>query len=874
MLRITQQTSATAARSYYSSADYFTENREVAGVWRGKGAALLGLEGTIEQKDWDALCLNRDPRIGKQLTARHNEHRRVGWDLTFSLPKSASLLYALTQDQRILDAFADSVDQTMEDIERDLATRVRVGKQNRDRPTGNGVWGRFIHTTSRPVDGIPDCHVHAHCFLQNLTMDVEEDRWKAVQIAQIKRDGNFYDALMHARMAARLVELGVPVERTAKSWRIAGFDSALEQKFSRRTRQIDEAAERLGITDPDEKAALGAITRDGKNKKLSLDELRATWLSWLTPDESDVIQRTQQALHDRVPVPFDPSAAREALDHASSHHFEREAVVPERVLLTTALHHALGRATPEMIVQAERRHDLIYGEDRGRVMVTSPTVLAEERFMLDYARNGRNACEALVTHAPVAVPDWFNDGQKKAMARLLGSHDRVTVLRGVSGAGKTSLLSAFREQAAAHGKTVFAFAPSSDASRGVLAEAGFTDATTLTTLLVSPKVQAAVRGQIILVDEASQISSPDMAKLFRVARAADARVILSGDRMQHGSVSRGSALRLLEQEAGLKPASLTDIVRQRDQYRQAVAYLSQGRMEAGFDTLDRLGWVHEIADSQQRYDRIAAEYVQATDAGKSVLVVSPTRAESETVTYAIRSALREEGRIGPDQAALLQLSNRHLTPAQRRDRVNYNDGDVVVFNQNAKGFTKGTRLTVGIDSIPLNLADRFDVYRPAKLHLARGDSLRITRNGTTADGHSVRNGQTFTVERIAKDGTLTLNNNWNLGPNWGFAEYGYCSTSHASQGKTKDVVIIVESSQSFPAASREQFYVSAGRGRSRCSIYTDQKEGLLEAIRETSDRITATELTRRLIERSRTYEPVHVPMPVALEPTRELGWER
>ena len=81
------------------------------------------------------------------------------------MPKSVSLLYAMTRDERILDAFRDSVDATMQDIEAEMATRVRKGGKNEERKTGNMVWGEFIHFTSRPVDGVPDPHLHAHCFV-------------------------------------------------------------------------------------------------------------------------------------------------------------------------------------------------------------------------------------------------------------------------------------------------------------------------------------------------------------------------------------------------------------------------------------------------------------------------------------------------------------------------------------------------------------------------------------------------------------------------------------------------------------------------------------------------------------------------------------
>src|SRR5947209_1964633 len=82
---------------------------------------------------------------------RTRAERRVGYDFTFSVPKSVSLLYGRTGDHHILEAFRSSVNETMLEMEAEMKTRVRTGGQDENRVTGNMVWGEFIHTTSRPV---------------------------------------------------------------------------------------------------------------------------------------------------------------------------------------------------------------------------------------------------------------------------------------------------------------------------------------------------------------------------------------------------------------------------------------------------------------------------------------------------------------------------------------------------------------------------------------------------------------------------------------------------------------------------------------------------------------------------------------------------
>src|ERR1700722_16631775 len=115
MLRITPSTSEKGAKEYFTQSltrddtGYYHEGQELAGNWGGKGAKMLGLSGAVSQEGVFALCDNRKPETGAQMTPRDKEGRRVGFDFTFSAPKSVSLLYELSGDEEILKVYRDSV---------------------------------------------------------------------------------------------------------------------------------------------------------------------------------------------------------------------------------------------------------------------------------------------------------------------------------------------------------------------------------------------------------------------------------------------------------------------------------------------------------------------------------------------------------------------------------------------------------------------------------------------------------------------------------------------------------------------------------------------------------------------------------------------
>src|SRR5271157_541344 len=154
MLRVTPSQNADAAKQYFGKSmvrsDYYSEGQEIAGLWGGRAAERLGLSGQVDQENYFALCDNRNPETGESLTPRQKTNRRAGYDFTFSAPKSVSVMYELSGDERILSAFRDAVKETMDEVELEMKTRVRKNGRDENRLTGNMVWAEFVHFTSRP----------------------------------------------------------------------------------------------------------------------------------------------------------------------------------------------------------------------------------------------------------------------------------------------------------------------------------------------------------------------------------------------------------------------------------------------------------------------------------------------------------------------------------------------------------------------------------------------------------------------------------------------------------------------------------------------------------------------------------------------------
>lgn len=877
MLRIIESKSASGAKKYFDDGlrkegvDYYLgTDQDIPGLWGGRAAEMLGLSGQVNREAFHALCDNLHPVTGERLTARNADGRRCGFDLTFNAPKDLSVIFELTGDEAILSAFRMAVRETMEEIEQDMQTRVRKGKQDTDRHTGNLVYGEFTHRTTRPPKstGLPEMHMHAHVYCFNATYDFQEKQWKAGQFGNIKRDAPYYEAAFHSRLAGHLAAF-YRIERHAKGWGIAGMPQTVIDKFSSRTREIEAEAKAKGITSAKGKDQLGAKTRSRKRKDLGMEALRKEWAERLTPGERLALD----ALRDGgggagAPVISD----RQAMDYALAHGFERHSVVTEREVMAQALRHGVGSVTVEGVRSEAARGDVLARDVEGRKHVTTKAVLAEEKAMIETVKRGRGKCAPLGKRSFVFEPGRLNEEQKEAVNHVLRSRDAVTGISGGAGVGKTTLMREAVRGIEEGGKRVFTFAPTADASRGVLRAEGFENANTVAALLSSAQLQDQIKGQVVWIDEAGLLGAKTTAQMFKLAEEKQARVILSGDIGQHRSVERGDALRLLESKAGLKMARVREIQRQKGSYKQAVAAISKGDLAQGFERLGAMGAVVEMADDR-RYKALAGEYAQAVKAGKTVLAVAPTHAEGARVTDAVRAELRaapagkgKKPMLEVNERLYRRLENLQLTEAQRGDARQYQPGLVVQFTQKAKGFENGEQ--VGVVAIagnkvevvnnrgrnvtlPLDQAGRFQVYRESQIALAVGEKIRITQNGFSVPdngkgkGHRLNNGALYEVAGMTKAGDVKLNNGWVVRRDYGHVAYGYCATSHASQGKTVDRVLIAQSAASLRAASKEQFYVSVSRGREAVRIFTDDKQALREAVADSSARMSATELMEK-----------------------------
>lgn len=867
MIRMIQSSSAAHAKAYFkdelSRSDYYVTDQELQGKIQGLLAERMCIKGQVTKDLFNDLCDNISPATGKALTPRTKGDRTVGYDINFHCPKSVSILHVLSKDDHILQAFERSVRATMQDIERDSKTRVRTRGRDEDRPTGELLWVDFTHQTARPVDGsMPDPHLHAHCFVFNATWDEQEQRIKACQFRDIKRDMPYYQARFQKYLSDDLINLGYGIEATRTSFEVKGVPKHVIGLFSKRTDEIGRMAKEKGITDAKELDELGARTRSKKQKGHSMEDLTIEWRRQIHEytekegkKENPVIRYAQQK-EERILTP------EQCIDFAVQHGFERASVLQDRRLLASAYRYSIGHAKvslegiTENFAQDSR---LIHVEEKGKLMTTTQAVLAEEQRMVRIARQGFGKLRPLYAKIPETK---LQGEQKAAIEHVLSTTNRVSIVTGKAGTGKTSTLQELVPLLEKTGKTITIIAPSSEASRGTLRESGFKQADTVSRLKLDRDMQDKLKGQVLIVDEAGMLGTRDMTRLLEIADRQNARLILVGDTRQHASVDRGDALRILNTVAGIKTAEISKIYRQKNEvYKQAVEDLSVGDVASAFEKLEDMGAIKEI-DPKKPYEMLVNDYLDTLKNKKTALVISPTRQQSDEVTEALRQKMKSSGMLGKKEKQMVRLQNLNLTEAQKADWRNLQEGQVVQFNQNLPHIKRGSQWTIsectekGVHIqneaketriLPTEKSKDYEVYEKSLIPIARKDIVRVTRNGFDLQKKDLLNGQMFEVLKVSNSGKIQLRNlisktEYEINQDFGHLSHAYCITSHASQGKSVDQVLIAQPAATFPATSSKQFYVSVSRGKEGVKIYTDKKQELMEHAAKLGDRQSAIEL--------------------------------
>jgi TrwC relaxase len=295
--------------------------------------------------------------------------------------------------------------------------------------------------------------------------------WKALEVGNTVGDRTFYEAHFHHLLATKLEACGYGIRRTEHHFELSSVSQELVEKFSKRTKLIEQRArERYTVLEAEARALmrstnmafddafayiiaeiggdwdkwksdLGARDRESKSstKYKARQELVAHWQSEMTPEERESLQPQC--------VKSAPSqnllGAGAAKELAIQHLFEQVSLKRELHIAGMLLRRGIARVSiAEALAWIKSDPSFVRPDPDGKLLTTREVRDAENK-MIHLAAQGQGKHEALgggtawiIRHPLVGA----SKEQSKAVRHVLGSEDFVISFKGPAGAGKTELM--------------------------------------------------------------------------------------------------------------------------------------------------------------------------------------------------------------------------------------------------------------------------------------------------------------------------------------------------------------------------------------------------------------------------------------------------
>jgi conjugative transfer relaxase protein TraI len=734
MLSVQPLESAKGAADYYAAAFNYYAGDAQAMRWLGKGAVHLGLSGLVEKEQMLQLLQGKLPD-GQMLQNKKGEHR-PGFDMTFSAPKSVSILVGLGVDKDLEQFHDRAVELSIKQLEEEFA-ETRIVKDGRVyfEKTNNLVIAAFRQPSSRANDPA----LHTHAVTMNITFDKDNKARSLASdihanrgvVEQLQRNVTYCGLLYRTHLANMLKEKGYQLTPAGDGlFEIEGMPESILKEFSTRREEIKQYMNEHGWTGSKAASAATLITRNNKEEH-DINVLQDNWkkrADELGFDGEQFVKdalslQTEKGLFESIKESvfrfffkkedLELIQAHEAVDVAIETVSQKTSVFELRQLKEYALKHTLTgnerishKAIEEVINEKIKNQSLYVGRDpqTQQPALTTPWLLTLEAESLARIETNKGQVKPITTikevhnfqsnyEANAKYP--LTTSQKQAMTQFLTTNDRYMAIQGYAGTGKTTMLRLTREVAEAAGFDVRGIAVNSSAANELKVKGGINaDVFPIVHGELMRAANAGLQKTVFIVDEASMLSSPQGHELIKLIEQKGARLYMVGDDAQLPSVKNGRIFGL-SQEYGIQTTEMVDNIRQLNpQLKESVHHAIDGQV---YDAVKKINEVREFKTHEERVAAVANSYLQLSHhVRENTLLFAPTHANRREITVIIRDGLKKEGTLGDNQTLLTVLKPKALEEAQLYHAQYYSKGDVIRFNHQSKryGIERGEYLTV------------------------------------------------------------------------------------------------------------------------------------------------------------------------------------
>ena len=678
MLTIGKLGSSRAQLDYYEQQvavgidDYYAGRGECAGVWRGSGVAGVGLTPgqEVERRAFMSLMKGLHPVDGAVLRPMGACSTVAALDLTFSAPKSVSVLFAIADDSAssaMLEAHERAVDAALAYLERE-ACWTRRGHGGVERVRGEGfVAASYRHRMSRAGDP----QLHTHVVVANLTCAL--GKYTALDAHALYEHksaaGAFYRAVLRGELCERLPWVSW-LEVGRGLFEIEGISDDVLRHFSQRRADIEQRAMELAGAGAElSRAAMQGIALATRRAKDYAVE-GATWRdqAQARAAEHGFGRAELRALKRRVASSDRPELGRlffrlsgpEGLTRLHNTFTRRHALAEiagafRQGATAAELEHATGRYLDDATIQQ-------LALDR----YTTLDLLAREKEIVEGAarREGELVgmlSPALIDRVLAQSEPALNVDQAAAIRALTSSGSGMDVVEALAGTGKTTLVGAMARCYELAGWRVVGAAPTARAARQLREVAGIPADTMHALATELDRADGFGSRTVLVLDEAGMAPTRLTAQLLAHAERDGVKVIAIGDPGQLGSVEAGGWLAALARDQST--TQLHEVMRQRDpEERAALEALRHGEAERYLAHKQDEITVHPTEDQALRALAEQWHAAQHQHGLKRTVMIARDNQTRDRLNLAARARLRRAGTL---HAPNIMIGGRDYAPGDR-----------------------------------------------------------------------------------------------------------------------------------------------------------------------------------------------------------------
>ena len=422
MMTIYSLTSANDASKYYEQDNYYAKDDPEsikATHWWGKGAEHLGLSGYVSPERFKELLegiIDQNTELGRKRKDGGVKHK-PGYDLTFSAPKSVSMLAEIAGDKRIYEAHDRAVNAALSYIQK-VASQTRKTSANITEidKTDNLTVAKFRHDTSRGVTDeegqhIIDCQLHTHAVVLNMVLS-DDGVWRSLSEKRMYELLKVGGAIYRSKLFEILRnECNYDTEKTRDDGlaEIAGFQRHHIEAFSNRTMDINKLKAEKGVEGYIAGKTITIITREGK-VVIDRDKLITDWKKRADDAGIPLAEIFHKSLYSEKPRQRINirEAAQTSLDYAINHLSERKAVFDFSEVLKETLWHGIDKVSVEMAIDViedyiKDKRLVKVGDLGGELIFTSPANLAKEQAVVTMMKEGQGVHDAIAKSETVEL---------------------------------------------------------------------------------------------------------------------------------------------------------------------------------------------------------------------------------------------------------------------------------------------------------------------------------------------------------------------------------------------------------------------------------------------------------------------------------------